>query len=197
MPIMLSLLRGEVHEPSYAALLSNLLAIYAVLEPALDRHSQHPSLSWIAASALRRAATLRADLAALPGGVLRAEGAVVPATLAYVERLKAIDGSNPRLLVAHAYVRYLGDLSGGQLLKRAVSDNARLGVPAPVSFYHFGDAITTAALVLAFREGLASIKPAPLDEDAILAEAKHAFELHIAIFDQLSPPSTFELLAAV
>ncbi|MBC7732355.1 MAG: biliverdin-producing heme oxygenase [Bacteriovorax sp.] len=85
-PIMPSLLRGEVHEPSCTALLSNLLAICAVPAPVLDRHSQHPSLSWIAASARRRAATLRADLSARPGGVLRAEGVVVPAALAYVKR---------------------------------------------------------------------------------------------------------------
>ncbi|MBC7699819.1 biliverdin-producing heme oxygenase [Aquabacterium sp.] len=184
-PIMRSLLRCEIDETRYVALLSNLLMIYSALEPALDRNAAHPVLSRIAHPAIRRAAALRADLSALKGGDWRESDAIVSATVAYAKRIEAIDLACPQLLLAHAYVRYLGDLSGGQVLKRVVSSNPMLKTPVPVAFYDFGDATTTASLAKTFRTGLASVVLSPLDEDAVVAEAKLAFELHITLFNEL------------
>lgn len=41
----------------------------------------------------------------------------------YVSRIKYLseEGSDPSLLLAHSYVRYLGDLSGGQVIRRRVT----------------------------------------------------------------------------
>lgn len=44
-----------------------------------------------------------------------------PATADYVSRIRMLSRDNPVLLLAHAYTRYLGDLSGGQILARVVS----------------------------------------------------------------------------
>lgn len=38
-----------------------------------------------------------------------------PCTLEYMNRIRAVGRDAPELLVAHAYTRYLGDLSGGQV----------------------------------------------------------------------------------
>eukprot|EP00121_Abeoforma_whisleri_P005982 Awhi_evm1s5431 len=43
-----------------------------------------------------------------------------PGVMLYLNRLNEITRTKPFLLVAHVYVRYLGDLSGGQVLKRIV-----------------------------------------------------------------------------
>ena len=40
-----ALLRGEVDRRGYSALLRNLAALYAALEPALLRHAAHPLLA--------------------------------------------------------------------------------------------------------------------------------------------------------
>jgi heme oxygenase len=58
----------------------------------------------------------------------------------YVNRLRhlAADGSDSRLLLAHAYVRYLGDLSGGQIIRARVAKS--YGFPKNgdgVRFYAF------------------------------------------------------------
>ena len=44
----------------------------------------------------------------------------------YVNRIQTISESKPELLVAHAYTRYLGDLSGGQILKKYCSKSYEL-----------------------------------------------------------------------
>lgn len=43
-----------------------------------------------------------------------------PAITAFTTRLTTVSSSRPALLLAHAYVRYLGDLSGGQLVRSKI-----------------------------------------------------------------------------
>ena len=45
-----------------------------------------------------------------------------PRLLDYVNRINQISEEKPELLVAHAYTRYLGDLSGGQILKKIAQE---------------------------------------------------------------------------
>ena len=178
------LLRGEMSRSAYVALLRHLLALYAALEPALKRHASHPALSGFDFQALARAQSLVDDLSSLdvPGAGATADG-VVPSCRIYVDRLAAIDASHPELLLAHAYVRYLGDLSGGQALGRIVAKSFSLPPGAGTAFYAFGSAEQVAALAAGFRRGL---ELATVDDDAIVAEARQAFEWHRSLFDELA-----------
>jgi hypothetical protein len=45
----------------------------------------------------------------------------VPAAAAYATTCKQLSATRPALLAAHVYVRYLGDLNGGQMLSRIVA----------------------------------------------------------------------------
>jgi heme oxygenase (biliverdin-producing, ferredoxin) len=184
-PTMQHLLRGEMSRRAYCALLLNLLAVYAVLEPALQRHAAHPMLAPVFEPALQRVASLHADLTALGQSDMALTTALVPATLRYVRRLHELDETTPQLLVAHAYVRYLGDLNGGQTLKRIVCRNAWMAPGEAVAFYDFGSTAATAALAQGFRGGLAAIAFDLRGTDAMVAEAQESFALHIEMFDQL------------
>jgi heme oxygenase len=183
---MQALLRGELDRSAYRSLLSNLLAIYSTLEPALGRHATHPALAAVFSEDLFRSTALRADLAAIVGD----DEALTPATLAYVERLIELDTSDPELLLAHSYVRYLGDLNGGQILGPIVSRSAAMQGSRAVSFYDFGDVSQTATLLSAYRAGLASIVLAPARADAVVAEAKWSFAQHVAMFIELANSRT-------
>ncbi|MCE9656969.1 MAG: biliverdin-producing heme oxygenase [Burkholderiales bacterium] len=182
-PFMSTLLRGRMDRSAYVALLRNLQAIYAALEPALRRHAAHPALAALHDPALARSESLRDDLAVVDSGA-RADDPVQPATLRYVERLRELDAERPELLLAHAYVRYLGDLSGGQLLSGIVARSLGLPSGRGVAFYDFGDADATAALAGTFRHGLATAVID--DEDAVVAEARLAFEWHRRLFEELA-----------
>jgi len=187
-PVMAALLRGELSLPGYRALLVNLQALYAALEQAVQRHADIAPLPW---PRLFRGPALAADLQALGGADKHPP---VPATAQYVQRLHTLGGSAPgsapaRLLLAHAYVRYLGDLHGGQLIRRRVApmlaSAAGLVGDEGTRFHHFGDAAEVAQLIHDFRQALDT---RPLDEAAtaaLVAEAQEAFRLHIALFAQL------------
>lgn len=107
-------------------------------------------------------------------------------TLTYVSTLLTIP---PSLLLAHAYTRYLGDLSGGQHIVRKVSKR----FPCPTnpdnsgfSFYHFDNA---ADLKTRFRTAMDSvnIKNKAL-VDGLVREANRAFQLNTDVFESLLPP---------
>lgn len=60
--------------------------------------------------------------------------------IAYTERLQTLSHSaDPSLLLAHAYVRYLGDLSGGQVIRRRVAQAYAIDAEngSGVKFYEF------------------------------------------------------------
>ncbi|KAE9408901.1 heme oxygenase-like protein [Gymnopus androsaceus JB14] len=108
------LLSGELTKEEYSRFLMMLWHVYSTLEQALDRHSTNPVLEPIYNPALlQRAPALS---------------------------ISAISNSDdPSPLVAHAYVRYLGDLSGGQNIRHTLAKAYDLDEAAGegVSFYAF------------------------------------------------------------
>ena len=179
------LLRGRMQRPAYAALLRNLHSIYAGLEPALVRHAGHPVLAPIFLPALWRTQALERDLHELHGPGWSAELPVQAASLSYAARLRELEAAQPALLLAHAYVRYLGDLSGGQMLRNIVAASPALGAASAVAFYDFGDPVGTRELTLAFRAGLGSVAVDEALSTALVDEALLAFGLHRRLFDEL------------
>jgi heme oxygenase (biliverdin-producing, ferredoxin) len=186
--LMGTLMRGALDRATYCALLRNLHALYAALEPALQRHAQHAAVAPVSPSrlpGLTRQPALEHDLLALHGPHWADEVPVCPAAADYVERLHLLDATRPELLAAHAYVRYLGDLSGGQMLKRVVAGMTAPGEAGAVAFYEFGDAAQTSALTLAFRDGLAALPADVAFEDALVEEVGHAYGAHRRLFEEL------------
>ncbi len=182
--LMRRLLTGDVDREVYCRLLRSLHAIYQQLEPALERHAAAGPVSRIHLSGLSRSAVLEADLDALHGGDWR--NAILPtaAAVSYVERLRQIDESDPVLLVAHSYVRYLGDLSGGQVLGRVTARALDLRDGRGTAFYTFGPP-GAEALAIRYRQGLAAIRVPAAEAARIVDEACAAFRRHCAMFEEL------------
>ena len=176
-----ALLRGEIPTPTYARYLQSLLLGYRALEDALD--AGQPQLCAVFPEpGLRRVPALEADLTAL--GMKDAEP--VDAGRAWAVHLAGLRADAPGRLVAHAYTRYLGDLSGGQMI------GARLqklwGPDAALAFYAFPDIDDAGACKQGIRARLDALGEAlgSAGRAAVLAEAVRAFEMSAAIFDQLS-----------
>jgi len=173
------LLRGQLPRSAYCALLRDLHAIYAALEDGLRRQAGNAALAPIAMPELFRAEALAADLHALAGPNWRQRPLRATAQ-AYATRLRELDRREPARLAAHAYVRYLGDLSGGQTVGRIVAASLRLP-PQAQRFYDFGGA--GAELAARFRYGLDRCGG---DAEAIVDEAQLAFRLHERLFEELA-----------
>lgn len=190
-PLMQALIGGRASPALYGRLLQQLLLLYEALEPRVAARHTHPWLAGAWSPALARRQALRADLMAFGLG----PAAALPATAAYVDRLDALNHraalADARLL-AHVYVRHLGDLSGGQILRRVLSkafaahtpDDPERAAPG-LSFHDFGDAAHREALAQRLRAALAALPGSGPEADAAEDEAVWAFEQHLRLFEQI------------
>ena len=103
----------------------------------------------------------------------------------YVNRIREVAKNEPELLVGHHYTRYLGDLSGGQILKGIAQKAMELGDGQGLKFYDFEKIEDTKAYKAGYRGILNDL---PIDQhqaDAIIVEANYAFRLNMYMFDTL------------
>jgi len=166
----------------YREFLVQLRYIYSALERAHEPHGADPVFGKIHFPELARSAALEQDLEFYFGGGQWRGLAPSPATESYVQRIESLATEWPAGLVAHHYTRYLGDLSGGQALKRIVAKMYRLEAEAGLAFYNFPQIPDHAAFKNEYRARLDAL---PVDETLahkIVAEANHAFELNRQVF---------------
>ena len=196
-PFVRMLLGGAIRRDDYCRLLRSLHEVYAALEDALVRHADHPVVAAVQDPALFRRPALADDLLVLHGPGWSQGLAAQPAALAMAQRLELLSTHEPDRLTAYAYVRYLGDLSGGQVLRRTVA--AALALDADGSgtrFYAFDDATPVAERARRLRTGLDRVGGDPARHAAIVDEALRCFELHGQLFNELHAASGAPALAS-
>lgn len=177
-------------------LLSSLYHIYSALEEELDRLSSNPCLSPLYFPVeLHRVAALEADLRYHYGPGWRDEVLAVPAaTREYAERIHQVAHSNPCLLISHSYTRYLGDLSGGQVLRRLAQRSLALPPTGEgLSFFCFPEVSHAGRFKELYRARMNSLELSDRARGEVLQEARTAFLLNVKVFDAIqkmsvSPP---------
>ncbi len=178
-------LRGVVEKNSYRKLVANFYYAYTAMEEELERHKNHPVVSKVYFPELHRKASLEADLAYYHGPNWASEIAMTPGGKRYVDRIREVANTQPELLVSHSYTRYIGDLSGGQILKGIAQRAMNLAEGEGTAFYEFPEISDERAFKVKYRE---SLDAAPVDEAmvaSIVEEANDAFGLNMEMFKEL------------
>lgn len=183
-------LKGIVEKEPFRQLLANLYFVYNALEDAIRNHAQHAVVGPMYFPLLERTASLEKDLAFYYGASWRNEISPSPQGRCYVEHIQTLADQKPALLVAHAYVRYMGDLSGGQGLKAVVRSALELPEGQGTAFYEFDDIPAVEARRAfkgRYRNALNSL---PIDNSlaqAIVDEANLAFQFNCNVMHDLEP----------
>lgn len=127
------LLKAAPERDKYILYLDCLHTLYLHLETAL-LENQCAAPQFID-SAMHRRHAIKSDLKHLRATPTTA-GQTMPALQSYVSRIHFLAQNEPVLLNAHAYVRYFGDLSGGQILHKIVKSTYNLQ-HNQLAFYRF------------------------------------------------------------
>ena len=180
---MQRLMSGQLSVEAAADLSGQLWFVYESLERAVRSVAHTPVAGAVADPRLERRFALEADLAALVGGDWREKIRILPATASYVARLEEVSGSAVEV-VAHHYVRYLGDISGGQVIA------ARLGAlydiePDALNFYDFSAIGKIPPYRKGYRERLDSLMLTVDEREVLLSEAQRAFAFNSGVFAEL------------
>ena len=180
-----SFLRGVVNKESYRALVNDLYFVYCALEEEVSNLKDHPVIGNLQLSDLERKDALEMDLRYYYGPIWRSLIKPSEACERYVNRIREVAKNEPELLVGHHYTRYLGDLSGGQILKGIAQKAMELGDGQGLKFYDFEKIEDTKAYKAGYRGILNDL---PIDQHqaaAIIVEANYAFRLNMYMFDTL------------
>lgn len=176
-----ALLVGEATPLQLAALIRALAPAYGLLEqqaPELAAALGAREIPW---AVLARRTALEHDaakLAALPATPPSAAAA------AWLERLALLAREAPHRLLAHVYVRYGGDLSGGQqLAAQAQAILSVHGLP-PLEFWAFSQPIAT--LKQQLHDGFEALDLSDAEEEELLEESEQAFLLTQRLLAELA-----------
>jgi heme oxygenase (biliverdin-producing, ferredoxin) len=157
LPLIRSIFEGRVNKQSYADYLYQLHLIYVTIEDIADELGVLRGIE-----AIKRSYLVRQDIAELLG-YNKSNQFIRKPTLEYHDYLKSIH-NDPDKILAHMYVRHMGDMYGGQMLKKVT--------PGAGNMYDFDDLDT---LKIEFRRKLT---------DDMGDEARVAFQHNINIIKE-------------
>jgi heme oxygenase (biliverdin-producing, ferredoxin) len=181
------LLGGRLSVEAYARYTEELWFVYRALEGAAGTLKDDPVAGPFIRPELMRTAELERDLGHLRGAGVRPEELVpLASTAAYAARIEECARTWPAGYVAHHYTRYLGDLSGGQVLRDVAEKTWGFDRKGDgVRFYVFEQIANPAAFKRGYRELLDAVDVDDLEKQRMIEECRVAFDHNVAILRDL------------
>jgi heme oxygenase len=159
--------------------------VYRTMETLGTELAAEPAVAAVVDPALDRLPAIEEDLAYWAEAAGASAPAVFhsPATDAYVAQLLEARTWAP-LFVAHHYTRYLGDLSGGQVIGRVL--DRELGLQGQgTAFYAFPAISKPKPYKDGYRARLDALDLTPEERARVVDEVSTAFNLNQAVFTEL------------
>ncbi|KAM8930154.1 heme oxygenase 1 [Pelodytes ibericus] len=185
--LMKNFQKGLVSLEEFKLVISSLYFVYEALEEEIERNKDNSAFSPLYFPLeLHRKDALEQDLDYFYGPQWRKKIPYPQSTKNYVNWLHHVGQKEPELLVAHAYTRYLGDLSGGQVLKKIAQKALQLPVTGEgLAFFTFDNVSNATKFKQLYRSRMNSLDIDTATKQRIVQEAKTAFLLNVKVFEEL------------
>ena len=179
-------LKGVLNPEEYRKLITDFYYVYETMEQRIEE-TKDPLASVLKqwGAKLYRTAFLNRDLRYYYGPMYRDMLTPSEACNTYCYRLNEIAENDPYLLIAHHYTRYIGDLSGGQILKGIAKKALNPPEGEGLHFYDFPMIDDAKAFKTDYRAVLDGLEVNENQVNSLIAEANYAFRLNMYIFDEL------------
>ncbi|MFI1535741.1 heme oxygenase (biliverdin-producing) [Streptomyces anandii] len=187
-PFMSALLGARLEVAAFARYTEQLWFVYEALERDAARLARDPVAGPFVRPELLRLPALAEDLAHLRGPAWRSTLTALPATLRYAARIGECARAWPAGYVAHHYTRYLGDLSGGRVVRDRAERAWGFAPGGPgVRFYDFDRLADPVAFRHEYRrllDGLGAESNAA-ERRRVADECGRAFALNTGVLEDL------------
>lgn len=183
---MSDLMTGTGTRDDYIALVAQHFFVYEALEAAGVAFAGDAIAAPFLSEQLNRLPALKADLSFLLGEEWHARISPLATTERYVRRIHEIVTEHwAGGFVAHHYTRYLGDLSGGQVIRRIMQ--RRFGFETNgVGFYLFDQIASPKEFKETYREQLDAAGWNAVEGERVIDEVLAAYRLNTELFDDLA-----------
>jgi heme oxygenase len=183
---MHDLMTGKGTREDYIALVAQHYFIYEALEAAAARFVDDTTAAPFITTQLTRLPAIEADLAFLIGEQWRDEISPLPTTVRYVERINEIaDERWAGGFIAHHYTRYLGDLSGGQAIRKLMQRQFGFETNG-VGFYLFDQIADPKSFKETYRDQLDAVTWDAAERERVIDEVVAAYRFNTELFVDLS-----------
>ncbi|MGL4572124.1 MAG: heme oxygenase (biliverdin-producing) [Clostridium sp.] len=180
------LVDGNASVEGYSEYLFNLYEIYKTIEFNLEKYSDNPSVKEFATVDVYRSEAIYKDLKILLGEKMNSMN-LLASTKAYIDKLNELGRSNPELLVAHAYSRYLADLFGGRTIYKILENVYKIDYNA-LNYYQY-EALNEdegrKEFIMEYYTKLNNIELSDVLKEKFLDEVSNAYIYNIAISNEL------------
>ncbi|CEO20508.1 heme oxygenase [[Clostridium] sordellii] len=177
------LVDGNATVESYGEYIYNLYFVYKAIEENLEKHKNDIVLKEFITPEVFRAESLLKDSKFLLGYELDSVE-ICDSTRVFVDRLEEISQTNPKLLVAHAYTRYLADLFGGRTIFKIIKDNYDIHNDG-LNYYMFDEIPDLKAFVMDYHKKLDLIDLNDDEKVKFLNEISLSYVFNISISNEL------------
>ncbi len=182
---MSDLMSGRGTRDDYIALVAQHFFIYRALEAAEADMADDPTVAPFISPQLTRLPAIEGDLEFLIGADWRAQISPLPTTERYVDRISTVAATWPGGFIAHHYTRYLGDLSGGQVIRTLMQRQFGFQTNG-VGFYLFAGIASPKKFKETYREQLDAVEWSDEERDRVIDEVLIAYDFNTELFADLS-----------
>ena len=182
---MADLMNGKGSRDDYISLVAQHFFIYEAIEAAAERMKNDPVAAAFISSKLTRLPAIEADLRFLIGEDWREQIAPLPTTARYVARINEVAATWNGGFVAHHYTRYLGDLSGGQVIRSLMQRQYGFETNG-VGFYLFSDIAKPREFKVTYRAQLDSVPWSDAERERVIDEVLIAYRFNTELFIDLA-----------
>ncbi|XP_046846198.1 uncharacterized protein LOC124439942 [Xenia sp. Carnegie-2017] len=186
-PFIKAIMKGKLDVDSYKLFMYNMYFLYKVMEEEGDRHREDPKVKHVYfPKELRRTPEIIKDLEYYYGSDWKGKMKPMTTIRKYIARLRQLGDEEPMLLLAHQFTRYLGDMEGGQIMKKIVRKTFQLTGSNGVCFYEFANIPNLSDFKKVYRTHFDSLNLGKKDADRMVEESLKSFDFHIEFFAELA-----------
>ncbi|WP_378148708.1 heme oxygenase (biliverdin-producing) [Cnuibacter sp. UC19_7] len=182
---MTDLMSGKGTRDDYISLVAQHWFIYAALETAAEAMKDDPIAALFITPKLTRLPALEQDLRFLLGDDWRDRIRPLPTTERYVARIDEVAATWNGGFIAHHYTRYLGDLSGGQIIRTLMQRQFGFETNG-VGFYLFDEIAKPKQFKEHYRTQLDAVGWDEAERDRVIDEVLVAYRFNTELFLDLA-----------